>query len=255
MHFCVVSALVLPLPRSRYDAHRSAGQLRSVLPTRLAPLSSIIASIGAAHDNARCAVSSGSTYSRRLIKRLVLGAAGLAVAFWLFWSIDHATLRWTEQVQLEGGEVVLVKVRLKSSYLMPIGGPGSSFTEEARYEILGQNPPVPVWKDKRDPVLLWRDPNTRELVLVATAGYREVWKAHDRPRNPYWMFRLRNGVWREEPMEDFVFGRPTNLVQHPDLADQVEGAVTLDQKAYWLEHEGLQRSYSRVEKHYVFGRD
>jgi hypothetical protein len=214
----------------------------------LAPLGSIIASNGAAHDSAGCAVSSGSAYSRRLIKRLMLVAAGLAAAFWLFWSLDHATLRWTEQVQLEGGEVVLIKVRLKTSYLMPIGGPGSSFTEEARYEILGQNPAVPVWKDKRDPVLLWRDPSTRELLLVVTSGDTKVLRAHGRPKDRYWMFRLQNGTWREEPMVDFVYGKPTNLVQHPDLADAVEGVVTLDQKAYWLEHEGLFKGYSRVLK-------
>jgi hypothetical protein len=163
---------------------------------------------------------------------------------------------WTEQVQLDGGEMLLVKVHLDSNVLTPLGGASESFTIKAEYQILDQSPPIPLWSDQRDPVLLMRDPATNEFVLVVTSMDHRVWEAHGGPRSPpYWMFRLRAGAWVEEPIKDFVFGRPTNLVQFPSLASEVKGVVTLQQKANWLEHEGLFRSYGRVEKSYKYAID
>lgn len=162
---------------------------------------------------------------------------------------------WTEQVLLDGGEIVIVQKTEEYEKRMPIGDAGQSFTLRGELKILGQTPDAPPWIDARNPILLLRDPITKEFVLVASTVDSRVWDRHGRPLNPYWMFRLRDSEWKEEPMAEFVYGRATNLVVTYGRAEQKGSLVTLEDKRQWSEKANTIRSYEQVEKHYQFGRD
>lgn len=162
---------------------------------------------------------------------------------------------WTEQVLLDGGEIVIVQKTEEYEKRMPIGDAAQSFTLRGELKILDQTPDAPPWIDARNPILLLRDPATKEFVLVASTVDSRVWSRHGRPLNPYWMFRLRNSEWKEEPMADFVFGHATNLVVTYGRAEQKGSLVTLEDKRQWNEKANVIRRYRRVEKHYQFGRD
>jgi hypothetical protein len=184
----------------------------------------------------------------------------LSASMFLFATIllvgcDNKSSKWVEQVKLEDGEVVLVRRSEIAELRFEIGGPSSAFPLGETLEIFVDGKALPVWKDEREPLLLMRHPFTKDFVLVTSTGDSRVWARHDRPMNQYWMFRLYSGRWIEEPIADFVFGRPTNITAYIGQASQIKGTVTLEQKAKWLEHENLAPSYRRVEKHYQFGND
>ena len=182
-------------------------------------------------------------------------ASGLSTLLLFLGACTSPKDEWTEQVALDGGEVVTVHTRLESDVRSPVGDASQRFTAEARLKILGQIPDAPEWVDSRDPILLMRDPTTKDFVLIASSGDSRVWERHGRPMNPYWMFRLRDGAWTEEPIADFVFGRDTNLVLTLGPAGQKKGVVTLEEKRQWNAKANLGRRYRRVERHYQFGRD
>jgi hypothetical protein len=62
------------------------------------------------------------------------------------------------------------------------------------------------------PLLLYRDAQTSEWVIVATTTACEVWRAQGRPEFLYWEFRNRENQWVEVGLSETSFERPTNLL-------------------------------------------
>jgi hypothetical protein len=187
--------------------------------------------------------------------RTRVGAGVFVATLTMLCACEAPKDEWTEEVQVADGEIALVHTRIASEVRSPIGDAAQRFTRGATLKILNQNPDAPEWVDDRDPIMLLRDPETKDFVLVASSGDSRVWERHGRPMNPYWMFRLRRGAWNEESMSEFVFGRDTNLVLTLGLAAQKKGIVTISDKILWRDKSNAIRSYRRIEKHYEVGRD
>lgn len=166
-----------------------------------------------------------------IVVALVVGALAVYLRFF------HENYRWREEVDLRDGDTVVVRRWVKYHVLIPIGGPISAINTGTSLQILDQHPEVPVWRDVFDPLVLMRDPCTKEFVLVVTTDWAQTWEAHGKPNPAYWMFRLRNGQWVEEPLADFIFDQETNLVQGPGFADRERGIITLqakeDESEFW----------------------
>ena len=165
------------------------------------------------------------------------------------------TVQWTEQVRLSDGSSVRVHSSSKNEVTTEIGGPSSAFPVEVRLQILEQSPPAREWVDQLEPILLERDLQTREFVLIATTGDERVWSKRGKPTMPYWQFRLTANGWREEVLSDFVFGKRTNLLLNPFWVDDEDETVTLEMKERWRVKHGAHRSIDSIEREYRFGVD
>jgi hypothetical protein len=61
------------------------------------------------------------------------------------------------------------------------------------------------------PILLDKDPGTKEWVLVATAYSCEFWNRNQEPEPPYWAFRARHGRWYRTDVPPTFWNRRANL--------------------------------------------
>jgi hypothetical protein len=165
------------------------------------------------------------------------------------------TVEWTEQVRLSDGSTVRVHSSSKNEVTTEIGGPSSAFPVEVKLRLLEQSPPAPQWVDQLEPILLERDPQTREFVLIATSVDERVWSKRGKPAMPYWQFRLTANGWREEVLSDFVFGKRTNLLLNPFWVDDEDELVTPEMKEEWSIKHGAFRSMISIEREYRFGID
>jgi len=185
---------------------------------------------------------------------LILCAAALAYFF--------LPLQWTEEVEVVGGELIHVKGKQSFRTFGEIAGPSSMFIKDARLTIVDRNGRQPMWHQQLNPLLLLRDPVTREYILVATTDSSEIWikkmgSVTDVP--PYFQFRLGADGWREEPLSDFIFGKRTNLLLNPYWLDfkhkYLFSVVSVADKQAWLNKNGVHRSLYDVKREYRWSRD
>lgn len=120
--------------------------------------------------------------------------------------------RWVEDVQLDDGSTLSVSRYEKFKESNSLAGDAYGAVEiDSRVSFRGDLNGTPVWSVPLQPLLLYREPNTKELVIVATAGSCEAWYSHGSPTPPYWEYRLTNGVWKEVPLSSGSMNRKTNL--------------------------------------------
>jgi hypothetical protein len=123
-------------------------------------------------------------------------------------------LEWTEEVQLQGGEILLTRRTALAQPFGEIGGPGGWENEGMTVEILApKRPDNPTrWSAKFVPLLFDRDPETNEWFMVATFYTCTSWYALGRPKLPYTEFRFRNGQWVQQAMSQKFIGRAANML-------------------------------------------
>jgi hypothetical protein len=105
---------------------------------------------------------------------------------------------------------------------------------------------LPAWEDALIPMVLYFDLSTSEWVLVATTNACEVWSGRNKPRWPYWEYRVVEGRWREEPVAEHSFGLQANLIDVERLSNQQH--VDLELKRALLSDRPPNREYAEIWK-------
>jgi hypothetical protein len=127
--------------------------------------------------------------------------------------------RWEEEVVLSSGETLVLE---RSTRYRRSGEPynplQTSWAPEDSAIVVRAGPPESIGarysvRDWIEPVILDRDPQTRDLVMVGTAWNCDwVRKYAGKARGLYVAFRLRPGVEAEAiPVPDWAWGRARNL--------------------------------------------
>jgi hypothetical protein len=124
--------------------------------------------------------------------------------------LGDGTRQWSEDVAIADGEVVTIDRRVEFS----TSGTFDAVSTEVSLSTLTLREPlamVPQWSVPLLPLVLYRDPQTSELVVVASTTNCDVWRNRGRPNPLYWEFRLRGG-WVETPVSASSFSRAANLL-------------------------------------------
>ena len=153
------------------------------------------------------------------LKYWLLGFSVAGLGLWIVFRDPY--LKWNEEVELQSGEVIVIKRTAKFSENWIAGGGGGSFnrgmTIEFRSPNKRDNPTM--WSGLYVPILLDRDPNTNEWTIVATFIHCDSWYDIGRPKLPYTQYQYRGGQWVQQAMDAKWIGRNGNAIA-PDLFDK-----------------------------------
>ena len=106
--------------------------------------------------------------------------------------------QWTEDVDLGEGRIITVKRFVEFNESNSLAGDAYNAVEtKSTIEFTGDLASLPVWSEPLMALVLYQDSETGEWVVVATTTSCEFWNLNDRPKPPYWEFRLEDGVWRK----------------------------------------------------------
>lgn len=136
---------------------------------------------------------------------------GIPAALFLWQCMDNK-ISWKEEVQLQNGQVIVVKRTAKSKPFGSQGGGGWE-NEGMTMQIIdpknAENPPL--WEAKFVPVVFDRDPVSGQWFIVSTFYSCTSWYNLGRPTLPYTEFRLVGGVWVQGPLDKNLIGRNANM--------------------------------------------
>jgi hypothetical protein len=124
-------------------------------------------------------------------------------------------LKWSEEVQLEDGQVIVVKRTAQGKQLGELGGPGGweqkAMSVEFSPSATGKNPPV--WNTAYVPILIDHQTPEETWSIVATFYTCQGWHDLGRPALPYVEYQSnQGGPWEIAPLEPRLIGRPTNML-------------------------------------------
>lgn len=187
---------------------------------------------------------------------LIVPAAGLGL-----WLILHdPDLRWNEEVELQSGEVIVIKRTAKLSENWIAGGGGGAFNKGMTIEFESPDKPdtPAIWSGLYVPMILDRDPDTHEWIIVATFYHCDSWYDIGRPKLPYTAYRYREGKWLQLPMEPKWIGRKANLIAADPFdrkAINASGAIfTLSDKGKRLDDRpGISPEYKKIAAEWSSG--
>lgn len=153
------------------------------------------------------------------LKYLVLGLCVTAGGLWLV--VRDPRMEWREEVQLQSGEVIVIKRTAKFSENWIAGGGGGSFNRGMTIEFDSPNKPdnPTMWSGLYVPILLNRNPDTNEWIIVATFIHCDSWYDIGRPKIPYTQYQYRGGQWVQQAMDSKWIGREGNVTAM-DLSDR-----------------------------------
>ena len=121
---------------------------------------------------------------------------------------------WSEEVELEGGAVVVVKRHVVYDYSNSFSGEfplNVETTSELEVENSTPELDIPRWSAPMRALLLYRDEATAEWVIVAAIHTCDMWRQKGAPESQYLEFRAHQGIWREGVVSKSSIGRATNL--------------------------------------------
>ena len=123
-------------------------------------------------------------------------------------------LKWNEQVELQSGEVIVIKRTAKFSENWIAGGGGGSFNKGMTIEFVKPNKPdnPTTWSALYVPMVLDRDPETKEWFILATFFHCDSWYDLGRPKLPYTEYHFRNGKWVQLPLNEKWIRREANVL-------------------------------------------
>lgn len=123
-------------------------------------------------------------------------------------------LKWNEQVELQSGEMIVIKRTAKFSENWIAGGGGGSFNKGMTIEFVKPNKPdnPTIWSALYVPMVLDRDPETKEWFILATFFHCDGWYDLGRPKLPYTEYHFRNGKWLQLPLNEKWLRREANLI-------------------------------------------
>jgi hypothetical protein len=154
--------------------------------------------------------------------------------------------KWTEDVLLPDGRTITIE--RSETFLDRSSWSGDAGVRErlgSKLAFTGQLASLPAWQDSSlIPLVLQQDPANSQWTLIATSNTCEVWGARNKPRWPYWEFRLLDGLWREVPLSKTSFGLQTNLVTAEDF--EKETHMTVASKREFVSDRPPDRSYAEV---------
>ncbi len=120
--------------------------------------------------------------------------------------------RWSEEVGLDDGSVIVVDRYAKFRESNSLAGDAYSSTElKSKLSFRGDLASLPPWEFPLVPLVLYRDTAAREWVVVATTHSCDVWAERGQPVPPYWEFRLKVREWIQTELAQVSIGRKTNL--------------------------------------------
>jgi hypothetical protein len=123
------------------------------------------------------------------------------------------TMHWTETVALSDGTVEIARfVRYHFRYSVGVGGMDTGQGErESTLKLVSKSAASATWSAPLIPLLLEREPQTAEWVIVASTHNCEYWREHGEPDPQYWAWRLHSGAWTPIAVPSAFFGRKPNL--------------------------------------------
>ena len=145
------------------------------------------------------------------LKYWLLGLCAVAGGLWLV--VRDPRMEWREEVRLQSGEVIVIKRTAKFSENWIAGGGGGSFNRGMTIEFDPPNKPgnPTMWSGLYDPLIIDKDPNTNEWIIIATFTHCDGWYNIGRPKLPYTEYVFRNGKWEQGPLNSQRIGRVGNL--------------------------------------------
>jgi hypothetical protein len=173
----------------------------------------------------------------------------LLFSFWVIYAIlTRGHFHFKEEVQLASGEMILIDRKIVATPLGEIGGPGGW---DPKYNSLRIVDPdfsdtPPLWESKEGliPLLLDRDPQTKEWFLVVSFFMCEAWTYLGRPKHPYAEFRVRDGEWQRVALSPEVMGKVTNI--YPNIpSDGGFWTVNIELKRY--KFDGTAKMYRQID--------
>lgn len=171
--------------------------------------------------------------SRRLSLRTWIGIGLATLSLTVFFPGCAAKVfTWNEEVQLDGGQVIVVRRTISFKEYQPLGGGGGG-SDILDSTLAIESPGIAGAPDKWSnppliPMILDRDKQTNEWFIVTTFYMCTAWYDLGRPKLPYAEFRYRQGQWVRQPLSDHLIGRQANLLV-PNQRD-VTGDHTLSSK-------------------------
>ena len=130
----------------------------------------------------------------------------------------EVNLKWSEEVQLDDGKIIVVKRTAKGEKQGELGGPGGweEMEMSIALEKAGEGMQFPIWQTAYVPILLDYQASEKTWSVVATFYYCTGWYNLGRPKLPYVEYQSRNGgPWTIVPLEERLIGRKTNLLTGP----------------------------------------
>ena len=179
--------------------------------------------------------------------RLMCAVAALAALLIFFF---NRPIEWKEEVQLQSGEIILVKRTAKTKAFGEIGGPGGWENEGMTVEVVkplnSENPPK--WEFPFVPLVFDRDTNTKQWFMVATFYSCQSWVALGKPALPYTEYRVINGKWVQQALSKELIGRQANMLT--SIRSSGEPDHTLRSKAAADSDVRIAPKFRRVVEHF-----
>lgn len=149
---------------------------------------------------------------RKIGNWMAVGLIGMLTA------CDAVNLQWSEEVQLNDGQIIVIKRTAKGEKQGELGGPGGWEEKELTITLEkgGEGMAFPVWQTAYVPILLDYQAAEKTWSVIATFYYCEGWYRLNRPKLPYVQYQSKNGgPWVVVPLEERLIGRKTNLLTGP----------------------------------------
>jgi len=124
-----------------------------------------------------------------------------------------ATRNWTEDVALDNGSIIVIEREMQFTESNSLSGDTySSDILKSQVAFRGNLSALPAWDVPLLPLLIYRDLDTNEWVIVAGTNSCDVWADRGSPPHGYWEFRLRANKWVQVPISQHSDNRRTNLL-------------------------------------------
>lgn len=147
---------------------------------------------------------------------------------------DQANVRWSEEIRLSDGQVIVAERTAQGKTYSELGGAGG-WREPVAMSVSISNTsggidPPPVWRDTYVPALLDYDTAKKSWSIVATFYYCETWQELGRPIPPYIEYQsISGGPWQRVQLEERLLDREANLLTGPS-SDGEPSLVTIKLK-------------------------
>lgn len=142
------------------------------------------------------------------LARLLAFASATALA-----GCGEVSLKWSEEIGLGNGQVVMATRTAKAKQYSELGGPESWGQPEMSVvisKVADDIAPLHGWRDAYFPVLLDYQPSTSSWLMVATFNSCETWYELGRPVPPYIEYQSTKGSpWKVVPLEEIFIDRKT----------------------------------------------
>lgn len=180
-----------------------------------------------------------------------IGFGASVVGLWFI--VRDPSMEWREEVQLQSGEVIVVKRTAKFSENWIAGGGGGSFNKGMTIEFASPDKPdtPTIWSGLYVPMIFDRDPDTNEWMIIATFYHCESWYEIGRPALPYTAYRYRGGKWLQQSMEPKWIGHRSNVIAI-DLSDRKYTEATrpiftvVDKEKRFRDRPGIDKSFKEI---------